>query len=117
MVHADEGACLNEVIAYFLGHEHGHSWVYGNDCEAIAALIPAFAAIVSNLIRRGLVEIRELPAPASQWEDAPLLESALIPDVLADPHTWIPARGQPHRHVMIAKTDRPNEHLVDSTKR
>jgi hypothetical protein len=101
MVHADEGAFLNQVIAYFLGHEEVGMWAYSNDAEAISALVAEFAEIVSAMMARGVVEVRESPSRTSQWGDALPLDSARVGSVLADPATWIERRGLGNRYVMM----------------
>jgi hypothetical protein len=53
------------VIADFLGQaKHGGAvWLFNNDESAIRASIPRFAKVVSEMICRDLVEIREPTEP------------------------------------------------------
>src|SRR6266516_2104968 len=70
---AIEEAALNGVIGDFLGHAEsgGALWIGSTDEGAIRALIPRFAAVVGDMIRRDLIAIRE-PADGI-WDHAPAM--------------------------------------------
>jgi hypothetical protein len=99
-----EEAPLNSVIADFLGHAEsgGAVWTFGVDEGEIRALIPRFAAVVGNMIRRELIEIRE---PANGvWDHAVPMTPDEIRHTLADPATWICTDGLAKRMVWLMTT-------------
>ncbi|BCJ30112.1 hypothetical protein [Actinocatenispora sera] len=105
MTTALEECYLNGVIGDYLGHAEsgGAVWIFGNDVEAIEALIPRFAEVVRGMIRRDLIEIRE-PMDAV-WDHAPAMTTAEIEATLADRRTWIWGDGDDTRMVMLMTTD------------
>jgi hypothetical protein len=105
MLNALEEAYLNGVIGDLLGHaEHGGAvWMFSNDVKAIRGLIPRFVAVVMDMIRRDLIEIRE-PFDGV-WDNAPPMTEAEIRKALADPDTWIWTEGEAKRMVMLMTTD------------
>ena len=77
--------------------------MFSGDEAAIRALIPRFTAVVVDMIKRGLVEIRE---PADMvWDHAPPMSDADIHDALTDPATWIWGADGDNRMVMLMTTD------------
>lgn len=105
MIHALEESYLNDVIPDFLGHTEadGAVRIFKNDPEAVRLLIPKFAEVVSNMIRRDLIEIRE---PVSGiWHDAPPMSKAAIEETLADPDTWLWDEDMANRMVMLMTTE------------
>ena len=78
MTTAIEEGYLNGVIGDFLGHaEHGGAvWISGSDIGTIRVLVPQFAAIVRDMIARGLIEVCEpLTAPGTAHHPSPRLRS------------------------------------------
>jgi hypothetical protein len=80
-----EEAPLNGVIADFLGRAEsgGAVWIFSADEGEIRALIPRFAGVVGDMIRRELIEIRE-PADGV-WNRAAPMTPDQIRHTLADP--------------------------------
>ena len=105
LINAVEEAYLNGVIADFLGQAQrgGAVWLFSTDESAIRALIPRFAKVVSEMIRKDLVEIRE-PRDAI-WDHAPAMTEAQIREALDDPDTWVWVGGEAKRMVMLMTTD------------
>ena len=66
-------------------------------------MIPRFAVVVGDTIRRNLVEIRE-PADGI-WDHAPPMTQDEIRQTLADPDTWTRAGGRAGRMVKLMTTD------------
>jgi hypothetical protein len=95
LTNALEEAWLNQVIGDYLGHrEEGGIWTSGNDADAIEALIPRFAAVVRDMIGRGLVELVRTDQP---------MTGADVEAALADRATWLPAVGA--GPIMLIPTD------------
>jgi hypothetical protein len=100
-----EEAHLNGVIGDFLGRpEHGGAvWRFSEDEAAIRALIPRFAEVVADMIRRDLVEIRE------PWDGvgdhAPVMTEVEVRAALGDPGSWVWTEGEAERMVMLMTTD------------
>jgi hypothetical protein len=109
LLNAVEEAYLNGVIADFLGQARrgGAVWLFSNDEAAIRALIPKFARVVAEMIRRGLVEIRE-PHDAV-WDHAPVMTEAQISEALDDPDTWVWVGGEAKRMVMLMTTEHADQ--------
>jgi hypothetical protein len=99
-----EEAPLNGVIADFLGHAEsgGAVWIFSADEDSIRALIPRFAAVVEDIIRRELIEIRE-PADGV-WNHAAPMTRDEIRHTFADPHTWVCTDGVAERMVWLMTT-------------
>jgi hypothetical protein len=106
LINAIEEGYLNGVIGDFLGHaEHGGAvWMFSNDADAIRALIPRFTAAVLDMIKEGLIEIRE-PVDGV-WDRASPMSETEVREALADPDTWIWTAGEAKRMVMLMTTDR-----------
>jgi hypothetical protein len=100
-----EEAPLNGVIADFLGHAESGSavWIFSADEGEIRALIPRFAAVVGDMIRRQLIEIRE-PADGV-WDHAEPMSQEEIAHTLADPDAWVCTDGVAKRMVWLMTTD------------
>jgi hypothetical protein len=60
-----------------------------SDAAAVGAAVQEFATVVSDLIARGLVEIRQLLSEESYFDDAPPLPADRVDQVLADPVSWL----------------------------
>ena len=101
-----EEAPLNGVIADFLGHDEsdGAVWIFSADEGEIRALIPRFAAVVGDMIRRELVEMRE-PADGV-WNHAAPMTREEIRHALADPDAWVFTDGVAKRMIWLMTTDR-----------
>ncbi|HET6215052.1 MAG TPA: hypothetical protein VFE14_19465 [Micromonosporaceae bacterium] len=105
MVNAVEEGHLNGVIGDYLGRaEHGGAvWIFSRDAEAIQALIPRFVVVVTGMIRRGLIEVRE--PRDGVWDHARPMTDTEVMEALADPDTWIWVDGDAQRMVMLMTTD------------
>jgi hypothetical protein len=101
LTNAIEEAALNGVIGDFLGHAEsgGALWIGSTNEGAIRALIPRFAAVVGDMIRRDLIEIRE-PADGI-WDHAPAMTDDEVQQTLADPETWVRTGGVAKRMVFL----------------
>src|SRR5690348_1695444 len=88
-----EEAPLNGIIADFLGHAEsgGAVRIFSADEDRIKALIPRFAEVVEDTIRRELIDIRELADGV--WNHAAPMTSDEIRYTLADPHSWVCTDG------------------------
>ncbi|WP_157631570.1 hypothetical protein [Catelliglobosispora koreensis] len=93
MISALEETCLNQVIYEF--HARSYWQVNGGDTsqapdplsgQELRMLIPEFADVVSDLIGRGWIEIRE---PWMPWDESPVMTTQEIRQTLADPDSWI----------------------------
>ena len=110
MIITVEEGYLNEVITHYGARlRWAETGSTRNPCaldeEQQRALIPVFTAVVTDLIERDLIEIRE---PVNGvWDDAPPLTPTEVEAVLADPTTWIWNATDPdqNRMVMLMTTD------------
>jgi len=90
MNNALEEAWLSGVIGDFLGHAEasGANWIFNMDEDAVRPLIPRFAAVTRDMIRRDLIEL----IPTDRYDDWPNhvpMTEAEVDAALADPETWI----------------------------
>ncbi|NBE80184.1 hypothetical protein [Micromonospora rubida] len=110
MTNALEEAWLSGVIQDFLGHAEAGSaiWIFNTDKDAVRPLIPRFAAVTKDMIRRDLIEL----IPADRYDDwpnhVPMTESE-IDAALAGPHTWM--SGDATGPIMLMTTDHA-DHLL-----
>jgi hypothetical protein len=89
LLNAWEEGYLFGVIGDFLGHaEHGGAmWVGSQDKEAITGLIPRFREVVTSMVERGLVEVRD--TPTGDADDGVPLGGAELQAALEDPDVWM----------------------------
>ncbi|AVT32589.1 hypothetical protein C6361_27495 [Plantactinospora sp. BC1] len=101
---AVEEAWLNNVIGDYLGHaEHGGLvWMISSDEDAIRPLVPRFAAIVKDMVRRDLIALIHT-ARHHDVANAPYMTDNEIDAALIDPDTWFPPTGA--GPVMLITTD------------
>jgi hypothetical protein len=115
MLDALEEGWLNRVIYDYNfrvnGRRIGDVLVASPISEAdVRSLIPRFIDVVTDLLAKGWLEIRE--PDNAVWDDAAPLTDAEIAAALADPKTWIWNTHGDNRMIMLMTTDRWDE-LVD----
>jgi hypothetical protein len=104
MVITIEEGYLNEVIpeynARMRGLDTGSALqIIPVDEEQTRPLIPHFIAVVTDMIERDLIEIRE--PDDGVWDDAVSLSRAEVDVVLTDPATWIWSVTEPEKNRMV----------------
>lgn len=110
MITALEEGYLNEVI---MGYGARLRWAETastlNPClwsaQEVAQRIPHFVAVVTDMIERDLISIRE--PENGVWDDAPSLTCSEVDVALSDPATWIwdVAVPENNRMIMVMTTD------------
>ena len=82
------------------------------DDEQMRALIPKFAAVAADLIKRDMIEIREPDDGA--WDSAPRLAPAQIDLILADSATWLRSdQTEDSRMIWVLTTDRADRLIAE----
>ncbi|MBO0830919.1 MAG: hypothetical protein J2P29_03005 [Actinobacteria bacterium] len=108
MAHAADEGALSEIMLYFTGGPgFGDAFVSNMDRARIRLLMPDFSRIIVRLVSEGRIEVREMPAADSDWEDGQPLYQERLAEVLADPASWSGVTDANARQVRIELASRP----------
>ena len=108
---------LNEAITEYGARmrwaEAGNTLVPNTlDDVQMRALIPQFAAVAADLIKRDMIEIRE--PDDGTWDNAPRLAPAQIDDILADSATWLRSdQTEDSRVIWVLTTDHADRLIAE----